>query len=56
MFYSFLPTKIYRLGRTSLQDALVLRDTYWHEWNRVLFMSGTSDLLVGWGGKAMVQG
>ena len=29
-----------------LQDALVLRDTYWHEWNRVLFMSGTPDWVV----------
>lgn len=40
------------------QDALVLRDTYWHEWNRVLFMSGTWELVLwnGWGGTAMVQG
>ena len=26
------------LTKLRCKDALVLRDTYWHEWNRVLFM------------------
>ncbi|CAE7618903.1 omh3 [Symbiodinium natans] len=31
-----------------LTDALVLRDTYWHEWNRVLFMNDIEITKLSW--------
>ena len=31
-----------------LTDALVLRDTYWHEWNRVLFMNDIEITRLSW--------
>merc|ERR1740121_3599488 len=37
-------TKIMR----RLTDALVLRDTYWHEWNRVLFMNDIEITKLSW--------
>jgi len=37
-------TKIMR----RITDALVLRDTYWHEWNRVLFMNDIEITKLAW--------
>merc|ERR1712129_331505 len=37
-------TKIMR----RITDALVLRDTYWHEWNRVLFMNDIEITQLDW--------
>merc|ERR1712060_253793 len=31
-----------------ITDALVLRDTYWHEWNRVLFMNDIEITKLSW--------
>ena len=31
-----------------LTDALVLRDTYWHEWNRLLFMNDIEIVDLAW--------
>ena len=31
-----------------MTDALVLRDTYWHEWNRLLFMNDIEIVQLNW--------